>query len=141
MPIRTRLIEKAKGKCVACDRRFTLLDCHEILNGPLRVKTLGEPCSLLVLCWQCNSMEFTDKELWPIARQLALLQAWNPEDYDLTRFCWLRNENAPNYIVQSQVDEYANQFTRFQPAPAGNVNRFISSPDRRTRRRKRCHSR
>lgn len=84
----------------------TRLDCHEILNGPLRDKTLGEPCSLLVLCWICNSNEMTDKSKWPVAKQLALLQLRDPESYDLVRFNWLRNSNAPNFVTQEEVDEY-----------------------------------
>lgn len=110
-PLRESLIRES-GKCMACSVSMShaSLSCHEILNGSLREKTLGEPCSLLVLCWDCNSNKMTDKSLWPVARQLALLQEISPEHYDLKRFNWLRNPNAPNYITQEEVDEYRGQF-------------------------------
>ena len=111
-PIRDALI-KLHGdskfvKCWACRDRgqYPFIACHEILNGPLRLKTVNEPCSLLVLCWRCNSIEFTNKKKWPIPRQLALLQKWNPVGYDLERFNWLRNPDAPKYVEQWEVDEY-----------------------------------
>ena len=107
-PLRQALVEAA-GRCMACrvSARDARLDCHEILNGALRDKTLDEPCSLLVLCWNCNSNKMTDKAEWPVARQLALLQLRDPDSYDLVRFNWLRNPNAPNFVTQEEVDEYS----------------------------------
>lgn len=110
-PLRQELISAA-GRCMACrvSASHARLDCHEILNGPLRDKTLGEACSLLVLCWICNSNEMTDKNKWPIARQLALLQERDPDSYDLTRFNWLRNPNAPRFVTQDEVDQFREEF-------------------------------
>lgn len=105
-PFRAELI-KELGECVACGKKRAL-SCHEILNGPLRCKTLDEPCSLLVLCYWCNSNEFTDKAKWPVARQLALLKKKMPQYYDLERFNFIRNPDAPRYIEQHEVDAYAN---------------------------------
>jgi hypothetical protein len=115
-PLRQALVQAA-GQCMAChvSARDARLDCHEILNGALRDKTLDEPCSLLVLCWNCNSNEMTDKKLWPVARQLALLQERSPDAYDLVRFNWLRNPDAPNYVVQEEVDVYRNEFKKRRP--------------------------
>ncbi len=105
--LRSSLIKQA-GRCMVCSvsTNRARLACHEILNGPLRDKTLSEPCSLLVLCWDCNSNKMTDKAEWPVARQLAVLQDKNPEHYDLVRFNWLRNPNAPNYVTQEEVNAF-----------------------------------
>ena len=110
-PLRQSLVEAA-GRCMSCrvSGRHARLDCHEILSGPLRDKTLSEPCSLLVLCWNCNSNEMTDKAKWPIARQLALLQERDPDNYDLVRFNWLRNPDAPRFVTQDEVDEFREDF-------------------------------
>jgi hypothetical protein len=105
------------GYCMACliPAGHARLDCHEILNGAMRDKTLDEPCSLLVLCWPCNSNKMTDKKLWPVARQLALLQEWSPDAYDLVRFNWLRNPDAPNFVTQEEVDVYRDEFKKRRP--------------------------
>ena len=102
------------GQCMICGaspRRpmhaiadMNELCCHEILNGPLRQKTLDEPCSLLVLCAYCNQNEVEDKGSWPAARQLAVLMTKAPQHYDLVRFNWLRNPNAPRFVEQHEVD-------------------------------------
>jgi hypothetical protein len=107
-PLRDSLIKQA-GRCMVCSvsTKQARLACHEILNGGLRDKTLDEPCSLLVLCWNCNSNEMTDKQKWPAARQLAVLQSKSPEHYDLERFNWLRNPKAPNFVTQEEVDGYS----------------------------------
>lgn len=102
-PLRNSLIEQA-GACQVCGSKKQLA-CHEILNGPLRQKTLDEPCSLLVVCWPCNQA-LTDKGKWPVARQLAILLHKSPSRYDLQRFCYLRNPNAPHYITQEEVDQW-----------------------------------
>ena len=106
-PLRDSLIRQA-GRCMVCSvsAKQARLACHEILNGPLRDKTLDEPCSLLVLCWDCNSNKMTDKNEWPVARQLSVLLEKSPENYDLERFNWLRNPNAPNYVTQEEVDAH-----------------------------------
>lgn len=89
------------------------LACHEILNGPLRRKTITEPCSLLVACWACNSGPLNRKGEWPAARQLAVLQMKAPHYYDLERFNWLRNPRAPFFVTQDEVDEWRNRSDLF----------------------------
>jgi hypothetical protein len=84
-------------------RECSQLCCHEILNGPLRQKTLDKPSSLLVLCWWCNQ-QMNDKQLWPETRQLALLQARSPDDYDLVAHNELANPRAPLRVTQEEVD-------------------------------------
>lgn len=85
------------------------VSCHEILNGPLRLKTLDEPSALLCLCFHCNAGDFNRKQLWPHARQLALLYIRRPHRYDLTQFNWLRNPAAPNFVTQEEVDRYVEE--------------------------------
>lgn len=98
---------KEFGACMVCGSRRDLA-CHEILNGPLRNKTLNEPCSLLVACWSCNSGPLNRKGEWPVARQLAVLRVKAPHYFDLERFNWLRNPNAPNYVTTEDLNEYGN---------------------------------
>lgn len=119
-PVRDALIAE-QGECMICSAtpanrihplpELNQLCCHEILGGPLRQKTLDEPCSLLVLCWYCNGNEVEDKAAWPAARQLAVLLARSPQHYDLARFCWLRNERAPHFVEQHEVDEWLKTIT------------------------------
>jgi len=116
-PIRDGLIAKA-GACMICGARpgmqngrmqqLNQLVCHEILNGPLRQASLDKPFAILVLCWGCNGTKVENKGEWPVARQLAVLHAKSPEDYDLVAFNQLRNPRAPNYITQSEVDAFSN---------------------------------
>ena len=80
------------------------LCCHEILNGPLRDKTLDEPSSLIVACWRCNQEELEDKREWPIARQLAVIKKHAPSRYDLERVLYLRNPNAMRYLSEDDID-------------------------------------
>ena len=110
--VRRDLVERI-GRCECCGRRaerwqdiHAVLHCHEILNGPLRDKTLDEPCSLLVTCWTCNSEKLTDKKEWPIERQLALILKSDPERFDLKRFLWLRNPNAPEAVTTEDIREW-----------------------------------
>lgn len=120
-PVRDRLIKEA-GRCMICgsspQRRIhpiaelNQLCCHEVLGGPLRQKVLDEPCAILVLCWYCNQNEVEDKGAWPHARQLAVLQAKSPDNYDLARFCWLRNENAPKFVEQYEVDYWIEEHNK-----------------------------
>lgn len=82
------------------------LAVHEILNGPNRQMALDKPYACLVLCWHCNGSEVEDKAKWPVERQLALLQARSPEDYDLVAVNWLMNPKAPDRWTQGDVDKW-----------------------------------
>lgn len=113
--MRDALIQKA-GKCWLCGTSPTKpihpiaeqnqLCCHEILNGPLRLKVLGETCCLIVACWRCNGDPLEDKQLYPLARQLAVIKENAPENYDLERVLRLRNPNAPLLIEPGDVEQY-----------------------------------
>lgn len=121
-----RLIEKSRGfradlvesvgSCELCGTSplrpkhglpsLNQLCCHEILNGPLRQKVLMEPSCLIVACWKCNQNELNQKGEWPLARQLAIIKRKAPERYDRERVLLLRNENAPRFVEEHEVDEW-----------------------------------
>lgn len=119
-PIRDALIAKA-GCCYICGARpgvangrmpeLNQLAVHELLNGPLRQKTMDKPYATLVVCWGCNDA-LNDKSVWPVARQLAVLQAKSPDDYDLVAFNFAANPKAPNRWTQGEVDEWGLKFDR-----------------------------
>ena len=115
-PIREALI-KAVGKCEICGHSprkpnkelppdLSALCVHEIANGPNRPRALDKNYATLVTCWACNSLELTNKRIWPLDRQLAMLLKSRPDDYDLQAFCRLLNPNAPNRIEQWEVDQW-----------------------------------
>lgn len=92
--------------CGRTPRSGARLCVHEIADGPHRQKALDKPYACLVTCWQCNSGPLKDAKEWPESRQLALLQAWFPDRYDLVAFNLLVNVNAPQRITQSEVDQW-----------------------------------
>lgn len=113
---RKNLTEKV-GKCEICGAspsrprnrampQLSRLCVHEIANGPDRSKALDKPFAVLVTCWQCNSSVVIHKGNWPQARQLAVLMASRPHDYDLTEFNSLVNPNAPRRICQEEVNSW-----------------------------------
>lgn len=121
--LRRSLVESI-GFCELCGLRprrdvHAVLHCHELLGGGRRDKTLDEPASLLVTCWECNSGPLNCKAapwvqverciecgLYPLARQLAIIKFRCPERYDLERVLELRNPNAPNAVTEEEVDEW-----------------------------------
>lgn len=115
-PIRDAIIA-IHGECWICRtnpmrayhpiEEHNRLCCHEILNAGNRQKTIDEECSILCLCWLCNGTKVENKKEYPPSRQMAILLSRNPDGYDLVRFNWLRNPNAPNYLTQEEVDEWA----------------------------------
>jgi len=116
-PVREALVAKA-GKCYICGAfpgcrngrmsELNQLAVHEIANGPLRMKAIDKPFATLVVCWHCNG-ELNDKSVWPVARQLAVLQAKSPDDYDLVAFNYLANPKALNRWTQEEVDHWLLQ--------------------------------
>lgn len=115
-PVRTALLARHR-RCMICGRspvdpwRGLPRECselcvHEIANGPHRQKALDKPYALLVLCWHCNAEAVEDKRQWPEARQLALLRALAPEDYDLVAYNALVNPRAPNRITEEEVSAW-----------------------------------
>jgi len=87
-------------------RELSQLCVHEIANGPLRQKALDKPYACLVTCYFCNQYEMTNKAKWPEARQLAVLLAKAPEDFDLVAYNYLMNPRAPNRLTIEEVMAY-----------------------------------
>ncbi len=84
---------------------YSRLVVHEVANGVDRDKALDKPYACLVLCSYCNLYEVVNKAKWPEARQLAVLLAKAPEDYDLEAYNALVNPRAPNRITQKEVND------------------------------------
>jgi hypothetical protein len=84
-------------------RELSQLCVHEIANGPLREKALDKPYACLVTCWWCNQYEMTNKARWPEARQLSVLLAKAPEDFDLVAYLTLTNPRAMRRITIEEV--------------------------------------
>lgn len=82
---------------------------HEIANGPLRRLALDKHFACLVLCWWCNGYVVTNKKEWPESRQLAVLLAKSPDDFDLAAYNQLVNPRAPNRITIDEVRAWLNQ--------------------------------
>lgn len=115
-PFRKQMVA-AVGKCEICAtspqkpkhpiEELNRLCCHEIANGPDRLKALDKPYAILVLCWSCNGNKVTDKSVWPEARQLALLKARRPKDFDLVAYNFLVNPRAPRRIEPHEIAEFS----------------------------------
>ena len=108
------------GRCMICGhspenpRKFmppscSEICCHEIGNGDVRKLCLTKPFAILVLCWHCNQYEVTHKNIWPEARQLALLKIRSPEHYDREAFVSLIHPNAPRCITDEDVEQYIDE--------------------------------
>ena len=116
--MRQRLVNEADGMCVACGhgsrnpwldkpRALSKVAMHEISNGyGRRERSLDQPFCLLPLCQWCNQYQFTDRRIWPEARQLCLLMRTNPDAYNLTAYLKHTNSNAMERITQAEVDAY-----------------------------------
>ena len=108
-PICNEMIQEI-GECMLCgykdvsDPKFGV-EVHEIYNGYGREKCRGKRYGCLVLCWPCNSESMTDKRIWPVARQLALLKAKAPHWYNLS--AWSRMVGPGVFRVTSEdVEKY-----------------------------------
>lgn len=86
--------------------QVSVLTPHEIGRGQFRRDCQGKRFATLVLCWGCNSLEFTDAEKWPVAKQLCLLKHVRPQDYDRAAFVSLLKPNAPRWITEEDVAEH-----------------------------------
>ena len=112
---------REEGDCEACGHspsnpwpdkpmQCSVLTVHEICRGNgLRHKALDKRHSTLRLCQWCNCIDFDDARRWPECKQLALLLAVRPQDFDLQAHNRLVRERAPNRILQSEVDAYRDE--------------------------------
>lgn len=78
--MRRELIRWAEG-CYHCGATDGLA-CHEMLNGPNRMRAFGRVECLLVLCPRCNCDLFTNKRDFPLERQLAIKLLKDPANFD-----------------------------------------------------------
>jgi len=103
-PFREALVARV-GRCENCGAKRKLC-VHEIANGTNRQKALDQPYAVLVLCWACNGGPFENKGEWPESRQLALLRARRPSDFDLAAYLELTSPNAPRRIELWEVVDW-----------------------------------
>lgn len=103
-PMRRTMERDARG-CWWCGTTEGLA-CHEMLNGPNRMRAFGRRECLLVLCSHCNCNVFTDKKRFPLARQLAIkmLKDANHFDLDVIREV-AAPEGCPNPPVLVTADD------------------------------------
>lgn len=118
-----RELAKEVGRCEACGhgpgnpcrilpQNMSVLNIHEIDNGPGRQGCQDKRFGTLCLCAWCNLYQFTDKKLWPVAKQLCLLRASRPFDFHLENFVRLvKGERAPNWITREDVDAHEPEIT------------------------------
>lgn len=101
-PRRAWLEARPVRLCWFCDRLAVLV--HEIAKGwSLRVAAVQDPCTWAAACWACNDGPLNDYKLWPVPRQLAAKQLYDPQHYDLAAFNRLRGD-GDDHISQRQVD-------------------------------------
>ena len=110
-PARDDLIAEVR-RCELCGRDRTherfgqerlTLSVHEIARGPTRLLALDQRYALLVLCWRCHRERIHEgNELWPEARQLAVLKQSRPQDHDLNKYNKLK-KYGPDRITEEDV--------------------------------------
>lgn len=104
-PVRDALRAEVAA-CELCGTTKGRFDLHEICRGVHRQKALDKRFALLVVCrFPCHEKLGSAAE-WPEARQLALLKARRPEDFDLSAFLELTSPRAPRRIELSEVLEW-----------------------------------
>jgi hypothetical protein len=81
------------ARCEFCGRRNHGLQVHEILRGSgLRLKTLDELCSVLVLCNACHDLMGGRHP----SEQLAILKRSRDHDFCLARYYDLAGRKYPD---------------------------------------------
>lgn len=104
-PVRDALRWEA-GACELCGNQRRPLDVHEICRGVNRQKALDKRFALLVVCRPCHE-QLGSAAAWPQSRQLAVLAARRPHDYDLEAFLRLTSPRAMQRITQEEVQQWA----------------------------------
>jgi len=97
---RRSFVERA-SMCMAC-REAPATDCHEIACGSHRDAALGERLAWLAVCRVCNCERLTDRDVWPLTRQLAVKWLHDRPHFDLLGFNALRGR-APGAITWPEV--------------------------------------
>ena len=89
--------------CMVCGEPSVCV--HEIARGACRKVAYGERCAWLATCAVCNCGPLTDVSQWPVVRQLALKQQYDPEHYDRCRVNTMRGR-CPEAITEAEVCSY-----------------------------------
>lgn len=89
-------------KCMICGRDGT--DTHEIARGAHREQSYGEREAWLQLCRFCHS-DVSSASEWPVARQLALKKAADPDYYNRVMVNNMRGRHV-NAISEGEVDAH-----------------------------------
>lgn len=100
-PERKAFVEKM-GRCAIC-RSILDLCCHEITNGPNRMRGFVERAAWLCLCAHCNCHVVTDRLQWPLEKQLALKLLVDPEYFSL---CKIEEILAPRRFESDRVLDF-----------------------------------
>ena len=103
-PERKAFVEQM-GCCALCGNTLDLC-CHEITNGPNRMKGFVERAAWLCLCSLCNCHNVTDRLEWPLEKQLALKLIVDPAGFSLTA---IQNILAPRLVIVEDVLRYLGQ--------------------------------
>jgi len=100
-PIRLEYWSREFPRCMAC--RGAASCVHEIACGmSIRSVAKYEPCTWLSACSDCNQNRFTNYELYPLERQLALKFIFDVRRLDLPKFNEIRGR-APGAITLVDV--------------------------------------
>jgi hypothetical protein len=75
---------------------------HEMVRGGSREAALPVRAAWFAACWHCNSGPLNDRNVWPLARQLAMKWVYDRRHFDLPLVCQLRRE-APSAVTMTDV--------------------------------------
>lgn len=93
--------------CAVC-RETWASEVHEVTNGPSRMKGFVEPAAWLSVCTRCNQDVLTDKNAWPLARQLACKMVRDPANYNLRAVCEILDREIEQGEVESWLRTIGN---------------------------------
>lgn len=113
--------EHADDNCWVCDLNFgswkyrsdMVRQDHHIASGIYRKKSKDVPAALMVVCQACHlgNNGLHDRDVWPIARQLALKKLRDPKHYDRVTVNRLRGR-VDEAITEAEVDEWVGRMNR-----------------------------
>ena len=105
-PDRKAWRESQPDKCMVCRSSDVVLEVHEIAKRSSAPKTWGNRLNYLLLCQSCHREVEASREVWPLARQLALKLVRDPKHFDLKSWLALYYPNAPERVTWAEVAEY-----------------------------------
>lgn len=101
------------GRCEYCLKKAAVehLELHEISRGYARKNSLDKPAVILCLHRHCHRLV----EQWPRPRQLCLVMARRPNDYNLSIY----NSLVTRRVYQEEVDGFFGEVDAVQNRPDG----------------------